>query len=137
MTSEAYVIEVSPAPGISCETGSLQAHAISWSTMTSWAFGPAATRKCFSIMRQYSSAQSWRTLQTRKTEASSCCAGCGSKKLWHWEPNVGVRPWEGGGGNRRTLELHAAGFECGGHVLFPILWESCSQAHVLLKDGGE
>jgi hypothetical protein len=68
----AYVIEVarpklgssgfggtgSLVPGISCGTDSLEAHAVSWSTMTSWVFGPAATRKCFSIMRQYSSAQS-------------------------------------------------------------------------------
>jgi len=46
------------APGISCVAGSSQTHAINWSTMTSCVFGPAATRKCFNMVRQYSSGQS-------------------------------------------------------------------------------
>jgi|SRR6267142_2671085 len=96
--SELYTIEVArpkfgsngfggtrrSAPGISCATGSSQAHAISRSMMTSWVLGPAAARRCFSMVRQYSSAQSWSIWQTTKTDISSCCAGCGSKKLWPW-----------------------------------------------------
>ena len=71
----------SSAPGISWATGSSQAHAISRSTMTSWVLGPAAARRCFSMVRQYSSAQLWSMLRRTKTDISPCCAGCGSKKL--------------------------------------------------------
>ncbi len=49
------------APGISCVAGSSQAHSISWSTMTSFVLGPAATRRSFNMVRQYSSGQSWST----------------------------------------------------------------------------
>jgi hypothetical protein len=73
------------APGISCVAGSSHAQAINWSTMTSWVLGPAATRRCFIMARQYSSALSCIIPWTRKTETSSCCAGCGSKKLWPFE----------------------------------------------------
>lgn len=71
----------SSAPGISCVAGSSQASVINWSTITSCVLGLAAIRKCFSIGRQYSSAQSWSTLHRRKIATSSCCTGCGSKKL--------------------------------------------------------
>ena len=72
------------APGISRVAGSSHAQAISCSAMTSCVLGPAATRRCFSTVRQYSSAQSWRTLQRRNTETSSCCEGCAVKKSWAW-----------------------------------------------------
>ena len=72
------------APGISCVAGSSHTQAISCSAMTSCVLGPAAARRCFSTVRQYSSAQSWRTLQRRKTETLSCCEGCGLKKSWAW-----------------------------------------------------
>ena len=76
----------SPAPGISTVAGSLQAHPISRSTMISCVLGPAACRKCFKIVMQYSSAQSWSTWHKRKTDMSSSRAGCGSKKFWAQEP---------------------------------------------------
>ena len=75
----------SSAPGISCTTGSSQGVENTCSTMTSCVFGPAAARKCFNMMRQHSSDQSCRTCEIRKTEMSSCRAGCGVKKSWPWE----------------------------------------------------
>jgi len=81
---------VSSAPGISCVAGSSQAYVTSRSTQTSWVLGPAAARIFFSILRQYSSDQSWSTLLRRKTVTSSSCAGCGSKKLWPLGSNVRV-----------------------------------------------
>ena len=76
----------SSAPGISCKAGSSQAVENTCSTRTSWVFGPAAARKCFNMVRQYSSDQSCSTLETRKMETSSCRAGCGVKKSWPCEP---------------------------------------------------
>ena len=90
----------SSAPGIFCAAGSSQANDITCSTMSSWVFGPAAARRCFSMVRQYSSAQSCSTLQRRKTDTSSellspCRAGCGSKKFWPW---IFTRPDESASG---------------------------------------
>jgi hypothetical protein len=76
----------SSAPGTSCAAGSSHTHEINISTTTSWVLGPAAARRCLSMGRQYSSAQSWSTLLRRKTETPSefsslCHVGCGSKKF--------------------------------------------------------
>jgi hypothetical protein len=76
----------SSAPGISCAIGSSQTVENTCSMMTSRVFRPAAARRCFSMVRQYSSAQSWNTRRMRKTETSSCRAGCGSKKSRPWKP---------------------------------------------------
>ena len=115
----------SSAPGISCATGSSQGVENICSTMTSCVFGPAAARKCFNMMRQHSSDQSCSTCETRKTETSSCRAGCGVKKSWPWEPKRQLcRHGDGHGGptlNQRTLERHAARFDCLGHILLPVL----------------
>ena len=75
----------SSAPWISRAAGSSQTVEYTCSTRTSWVFCPAAARRCFSMVRQYSSDQSCSTLETRKTETSSCRAGCGVKKSWPWE----------------------------------------------------
>jgi hypothetical protein len=79
----------SSAPKLFCAAGSSQANDITYSTTSSWVFGPAAARRCFSIVTQYSSAQSLSTLLRRKTEtfsklSSSCRVSCGSKKFWPW-----------------------------------------------------
>lgn len=70
------------APGISCTAGSSHTQAMIWSSMTSCVLGPAAARRCFSMVRQYSSDQSWMILQRKKTATSSSCAACGLKKSW-------------------------------------------------------
>lgn len=87
----------SSAPGISCAAGSSHTNEIIISTMTSWVLGPAAARRCLSMVRQYSSAQSWSTLLRRKTETPSKLSslshvGCGSKKFCPFENPKVVSP---------------------------------------------
>jgi hypothetical protein len=87
----------SSAPGISCAAGSSHTNKIINSTTTSWVLGPAAARRCLSMVRQYSSDQSWSTLLRRKTETPSglsslCHIGCGSKKLCAFETPKVVSP---------------------------------------------
>ena len=109
------------APGISCATGSSQTVENTCSMMTSRVFCPAAARRCFNMVRQYSSAQSWNTRRTRKTETSSCHAGCGSKKSRPWKPKCQCQLPDCGDETRQTLNLHTARFECIGLVLLPVL----------------
>jgi hypothetical protein len=87
--------------------------------MTSLVFGPAAARRCFNMVRQYSSDQSCIILARRKTETSSCRAGWGTKKSWPWGPKCQLRRMEVK--VKRTLELHAAGFDCVGLIFLPVL----------------
>jgi hypothetical protein len=87
----------SSAPGTSCTAGSSHTNEIIISTTTSWVLGPAAARRCLSMVRQYSSAQSWSTLLRRKTETPSklssvCHVGCGSKKFCPFKNPKAVSP---------------------------------------------